>query len=169
MAKKDNVLVRLKPGHPTGEYRRGGEVFIRDNDVRLARKDLPEEIESDPWLIVRDEGEPFRINPDAPAPENPEPLSPDVEVLQTKVKTQETQITTLSQERDDAIAKLSAIDVSALTAKVDAAEQAAAASDAALKTAGEGHTTALAEKDVEIAKLNGRIAELETAAKQDKK
>lgn len=42
--------VRVKPGHPTGAYRRAGLVFSVHDAVRL--DEVPDEIRTDPWLIV---------------------------------------------------------------------------------------------------------------------
>ncbi len=44
--------VRLKPGHLTGLYRRGGKVFTKNEPVKM--RTVPEIIAKDPWLIVTD-------------------------------------------------------------------------------------------------------------------
>lgn len=47
--------VRLKPGHPTGSYRRGGEVFST-GEVKYF-EEVPEVIANDPLLEVTEEAE----------------------------------------------------------------------------------------------------------------
>ena len=47
--------VRLKPGHPTGSYRRGGEVFSA-GEVKYF-EEVPEVIANDPCLEVTEEGD----------------------------------------------------------------------------------------------------------------
>lgn len=42
--------IRLKPGHPTGEYRRSGLTFTVTGVVRL--DEVPDAVRDDPWLIV---------------------------------------------------------------------------------------------------------------------
>jgi hypothetical protein len=42
--------VRLKPGHPTGEFHRAGLTFSVNGAVRLDV--LPEAVRMEPWLIV---------------------------------------------------------------------------------------------------------------------
>ena len=44
--------VTLKPGHPTGSYRRAGIHFTASEPVVL--ETLPEAVEIDPWLIVKE-------------------------------------------------------------------------------------------------------------------
>lgn len=42
--------VKLKPGHPTGTYHRGGCVFSANAPIRLEQ--INKEIAKDPWLVV---------------------------------------------------------------------------------------------------------------------
>lgn len=42
--------VRLKPGHPTGVYHRGGHIFSASAPTRMEQ--INKEIAKDPWLIV---------------------------------------------------------------------------------------------------------------------
>ena len=41
---------RLKPGHPTGVYRRAGGIFYTTGGTFL--EEVPPEIANDPWIIV---------------------------------------------------------------------------------------------------------------------
>ena len=53
-----NYLVRVKPKHPTGVRRRGGQTFGLE-PVIVSGKDMTDEIRNDPWLTVTEaKGEP---------------------------------------------------------------------------------------------------------------
>lgn len=41
--------VRLKPGHPTGTYHRGGEAFTKEP---ILLEEVSDVIARDPWLLV---------------------------------------------------------------------------------------------------------------------
>lgn len=43
--------VKVKPGHPTGTYRRSGQVFTTQ-PVVLPDEKLTKVIRKDPWLVV---------------------------------------------------------------------------------------------------------------------
>ena len=43
--------VRVKPGHPTGVRRRGGQVFGL-KPTTISAKEMTKEIREDPWLIA---------------------------------------------------------------------------------------------------------------------
>ena len=42
--------VKLRSGHPTGTYRRGGKVFQRGEVIKMAS--VPRVIADDKWLVV---------------------------------------------------------------------------------------------------------------------
>ncbi len=46
--------VRLKPGHPTGVYHRGGKIFTKGEIVKM--NIVPTVVGKDPWLIVEKAG-----------------------------------------------------------------------------------------------------------------
>lgn len=46
--------VSLKPGHPTGTYRRGGRVFQVGEPQTLTDEELTPVIAGDAWLVVRE-------------------------------------------------------------------------------------------------------------------
>jgi len=50
--KKSAFEVRLKPGHPTGVYRRAGLQFSASAPTILAPEQMQGAITHDPWLIV---------------------------------------------------------------------------------------------------------------------
>lgn len=50
-----DVPIRLRPGHPTGTYRRGGYAFSNDTVVMLPEDAVTDEIRNDEWLIVGDD------------------------------------------------------------------------------------------------------------------
>lgn len=61
--------VRLKPGHPTGEYRRAGRLWRFEGQEALG-KDLPDEVFDDLWLIVTDsKGHVIRLTEEEPEEE----------------------------------------------------------------------------------------------------
>ena len=43
--------VTLKPGHPTGTYRRGGHVFHASQPTVLEK--VPDAVKEDSWLVVK--------------------------------------------------------------------------------------------------------------------
>lgn len=47
------VSVRVKPGHPTGEYRRSDHVFYMAEPVTMPVEDVTPEMAADPWLIIK--------------------------------------------------------------------------------------------------------------------
>lgn len=88
---ESNVVVRLKPGHPTGTYRRGGYVFTAGTDVLIPAGDLPDAIRDDPWLLTRGEDEPFSVRRQLPTEEPGDPARapelPDYSALQHELTT----------------------------------------------------------------------------------
>lgn len=99
----DLYAVRVKAGHPTGTYRRGGHVFTINEDTILHGRQLTKQIREDGWLVVRElGGEPV------PVPAAPVADTEAVAALNGEIVALNQQLVTMTEERDAALAQLAA-------------------------------------------------------------
>lgn len=133
------VSVRVKPGHPTGEYRRSGFVFHVAEPETMSVEDVTPEMAADPWLIIKPTNAPGTVEEPADVEAIEDPRIGELEAENEGLKNN---LRAAASFIDDQKAKLDA-----------------AASET--KAANEGHESVAHQLNA----ANARIAELEEQAK----
>jgi len=146
--------VRVKPGHPSGTYRRAGKVFTTTAAVLL--DEVPDVIRNDPWLVVT-EADPAKAKA-AASESGDEDLAALLESLGAESVAQARQAVELhlqfDEQRDDELAKLKT-DLAARKEQIGKLEEAVTVGAQGIADLGKQ----IKERDVRIEELEKALGE----------